>query len=460
MIQNLCRRKRGRNPSVGCLIEALESRRFLNAVTVELPAGGSVLFYATDGTLSRIRFSNCSGSITFEGNNLQNTGTTSRPVILGNISSIGEISVTNATSISAVQVITHSPTEIPFDGPFTADSELKTVDFHVFDLEGDLQGPGISNLFLGSATGATLQVPGEIGTLKVGSASNSTFQIGQGVETFTCGNFATSEFDAMTVGRINATGTWSGNLNIAGNGGTGEVLNSGTFGNVTGGTWNVGGNAWAIGAHSFALGWTGNFGGYISSLKTGADFSGNLTASYIGTASIGGNLNDASIHLTASYSPSTYDLNKMTIGSSAVNSSVWGPGSFNSIHMTYDVGAKFVAGISDINNFNFLGDATQYTSLNAGINSFSNICHAKYNFSDSFVAGGYLGVINAGMVQSSNGGSPFGVNSGSKIQAEIVVLPEGTVGMHINVKDLNATSSVPVTDPGDFRTIIDGTNVM
>ena len=447
--------------SVGSLIEALESRRLFNAITVEIPSGSGVLFRAADGSLSRIKFSNCNGSVTFDGDNIQNTGTFSTPVIQGNISSIGQISVTNATSISAVQVITHSPTEIPFDGPFTADSEIKTVDFHVFNLEGDLEGPGISNLFLGSATGATLQVPGAIGTLKVANVSNSSFQVGQGVEFFACGNFSGSTFDAATVGKMDVTGTWSGNLDIAGNGGSGDALGSAMMGNVTDGAWNVNGNAWSIGAHSFGQNWAGSFGGYIRSLATAGDFSGNLTASYIGTASIGRNLSNADIHLTAGYSSSIFDINKLSIGNSAVGSSVWGPGSFNAIHMTYDVGSTFVAGVASLADFNVLGGASQYASLSAGINNFSDICHTNHNFVDSFVGGGRLGFVNAGMVQSSNGGSPFGVNSGSTIEAEVVVLPGATgIGVHINVKNLNDTSTVPVTNPGDFGTIVDGANVM
>lgn len=128
--------------------------------------------------------------------------------------------------------------------------------------------------------------------------------------------------------------------------------------------------------------------------------------------------------------------------------------------MTYDVGSTFAAGIGDINTFNFAGDAGQYTSLSAGINSFSDICHTKGNYFESFVAGGYLGRINAGMVESSSSGIPFGINSGSTIEAETVVLPDGTASMHINVKNLNDTSSVPVTSPGDFETVINGVNVM
>src|SRR5580765_378498 len=108
--------RRGRLISSVCRIEMLEPRQLFNSVSVTLDAlqGKSrrVLFNGPTGTPSYMQAFTCNITLTFEGNNLQqSSGSLGVPTVDGNITRISTIDVLDSSSAAAITL--HSKENIP-----------------------------------------------------------------------------------------------------------------------------------------------------------------------------------------------------------------------------------------------------------------------------------------------------------------------------------------------------------
>jgi hypothetical protein len=453
------------------LIESLESRLLFD-VTVQIPAGQSVVFSAPDGTLCNLQFSNCAGSVTFTGNNLsQGSALNGTITLTGTTTTVTSIDVSNATTASSVTLRAKTPNQIPL-GTFHSDGPLKNVTLKQMTLEGDLDAPGIAMLNLGSMQNAHLQYAGFMGsqpfTLIAGNVTDSTITSADPFKSVTLGSFLSS-----TPGTANSTGSsvltspglWmlkvNGNmtadLNLTGTGGAyaddtlGRAFVSG---DVTAGHWNVQGNSWYIGAHSFGSQWSGVNAGYVTSFKTAQDFSGNWTVGSVTSATIGRNMTGANVHFTYDYSPTSYSFKNWTIGNSYQLSYMYGPGNFGNFKSQF-MGNGYV--LSGVTTPSFdLNAPTVFSSPDARFDSMTIHCHSTMiNFADSYAAAPNFGNLNLGMVQTPNGGIPFGIRAKNVIKQLKMNFKNHSINMTnvvnaTSIQDALTAAGISASDAQDF----------
>jgi hypothetical protein len=453
-----------------CSVESLEPRRLLAGITVSVPAGGSVVFSAPDGTLCNLHFGGCSGSVTFEGTNLEQSSALNGTIVVkGDTTTVSGIAVNNSTIGSSVVLRAKTPEKIPL-GSFTATGPIKMVTLEQMTLEGELDAPGISMLNLGSMQNANVQFAGFTGaqpfSITAGAVTDSTIKSNEPFKSIIFASYTattpgtptttgSSVITAPSIDLFHVTGNSTGDLNLIG-GTFAQTLGKAMIGgNVSAGYWNINGNTAFAGANSFGGNWSGFMAGYCWGLRTTTDFSGSLTVGSVNTASIGRNMFDANVHFTY------YGLNfkNWNVGNSISASYVYGLGSYGSLKSQFMSGSSFLAGVGS--SFNFTG-ANQFVTPTASFDSINIHCHTKMlTFLDSYVGAPYVGIANLGMVNGSNFGTPFGVRTNKgikqfKLNFNTKQISITNVQNASTVQLAEAAAGVTTQDAGDFTVFFGG----
>ena len=452
----------------GSQIERLESRWLLAGITVSVPAGGSVVFSAPDGTLCNLQFGGCSGSVTFQGTNLEQSSALNGTVVVkGDTTTVSGIAVNGSTIGSSVILRAKTPEKIPL-GKFTSTGPLKMVTLEQMTLVGELDAPGISMLNLGSMQNANVQFAGFTGaqpfTLTAGTVTDSMIHSNVPFKSINlASDLATTPGNATAPGSsiinvpaidlLHVTGNFTADLNLTG-GSFAQTLGKGMFGgNVSDGHWNVIGNTGYVGANSFGPNWSGVMAGYDWGLRTTTDFSGNLTVGSVTTASIGRNMFDANIHFTYS----GLDFKNWNVGNSIEASYVYGPGGYGSLKSQFMSGSSFLAGVGS--SYTFSG-TNEFVTPTASFDSVSIHCHLKMlTYIDSYLAAPSFGTVNLGTIQGQNSGIPFGVQTRQGIKQFTLNLNTGQFSLKnvtsaATVQQAEAAHGVTTQDEGNFTVFV------
>jgi hypothetical protein len=457
------------------MIECLESRVLFD-VTVQVSAGQSVVFSAPDGTLCNVQFTNCAGSVTFAGDVTQGSALNGTITVTGQTTTVSAINVTNATATSSVTLRAKTPNQIPL-GTFTSDGPLKAVTLKQMTLDGNLDAPGIAMLNLGGMQNANLQYAGFSGsqpfTFIAGNVTDSKITSADPFKAVTFGSFlSTTPGNATAPGSsiLTAPGLWmikvNGNmtadLNLTGVGsayGADTLGKAMISGDVSAGHWNVQGNTWYMGAHSFGSNWSGVNAGYVWGFKTAQDFSGNWTVGSVTSASIGRNMTGATVHFTYDFSPTTYNFKNWTVGNNLQLSYMYGPGNFGKFNSQFMSNSYLLSGVTTP-SFN-LNAPTVFAFPDAHFDSMNIHCHSTMiNYADSYAAAPTFGNLNIGMVQTPNGGIPFGIRVDKVIKQLKMNFKNHSINMTnvlnaTSIEDALTAAGVSQADAQDFATIFE-----
>ena len=282
-----------------------------------------------------------------------------------------------------------------------------------------LRGPidfaaGLGRLDVMRADNAAITVGGAHSSISIGNAIDSDLTAAGMIRQLRLGSWGrlTGESDVITapaIGTLQTSGDFAGDLRVTGAAGPRSLNSVRVRGAVRGGAWTVGG---AVG--SLALGrtespWAATFAGPVSSVRVASDLAGAITAGSVRSvraASVTG----ANITLTQPPAPGATSLGSLNAAGAISDTRIRSSGNIGTITAASVVNSSIFAGVVET-----AGEPVALpnspTAFNPGVSIRGvNVRNrAAPSFVASYIAAASLGRMNLGMVNTNNGGVPFGV---------------------------------------------------
>lgn len=216
---------------------------------------------------------------------------------------------------------------------------------------------------------------------------------------------------APSVGSLQSGGDFGGTLTLN-NPGNGDALgNARVNGSVTG-PWTVTGSTGSVSVGSTAASWLGNFGGSVRSLVVGGDLAGSLSAVNAGSLRVG-SMTGANIALTQPNVAGAIALRSLNARGAISGSNLRADaGEIGSVVAGSISNSTIYAGVAPGEGAG-LPDAPTDFIAPATIRSVTVRNRTGPSFVGSDIAAQTLGTMNLGVIQTANGGVPFGLAAGS-----------------------------------------------
>lgn len=458
-----------RDTHSACAVEELESRLLfaVTIATVTISPGASVSFIGPTGTLSNIQFKGCSGTVVFQGDDLeQGSLLNGTPIVKGHISQITEINVTGSSEPGKGKVVMRgSPANYIYLKGFLSNVALEQVQFQPMILQGKLDAPGIAMLNIGSFQNANVQVAGTTGmpetSIVATSATDSIFDIDPGVKSLRFGSFVatvpgnqtmagSSVFTTATLGSLRIGGDCSSDFNITGS------IGSANVGGALNGDWKVGGLTNSFSARSIEASYYGNFG-QLNTFNVSGTYSGYITANSIGHASMT-NMTNGNLWLTEPFSAGSWSLGTLR-ANDIENSVIMSYGNLGQISTMFTYSSYVAAGINPSYTFGqpLITSDFLYPSV---IKDYYSDCPMKnaMHFDNSYIGAYDLMNVHIGNIQTQNGGIPegFGATLIGKLKAGIKSGAINLANIHSEADVATALGAAGITsaDLGDLEFLL------
>lgn len=411
-------------------MEALESRTLLAADSISVFIGGAaakaVQFIDPDGTRAVIHMTGQgNATVNFSGTNLAQGPSPAGVLVSGSDVTLASIALTNTGLTSMLYVSTIGRNSVTLGG-ITADGVVNSIIAPNVVVTGDITTVGwVHDIELAGAQDGTISTgPAHINggfKVSIGSVSDESLTSDIRINELTAGQWinTTGAAESITAPQIltmRVKGEFAPDLSIPGIRGAQVSLQSFVAGAITGGTWNVNGKAHILNTGSIATGWSGTFNGAIDNLHVTHDATMNLTAEMIGSMTIGGALADSTVSLTQPLSSVAFDLNSLYVGGAINDSTLESEGSIRAFSAQSMTDSGLYVGLVNP----ALPATTSDFANTAEIRALVLRRSASASFADSNIAAYDVGTITLGTVQTSNGGTPFGV-AGHSIQSITLV---------------------------------------
>lgn len=407
------------SPVRGASIESLESRTLLAADSLPVLIGGAaakaVQFIDPNGTRAVLRMSGQgSATVNFSGTDLSQGPGQLAVNVSGSDVTVASVALTNTglTSMLYVSTVGRNPITI---GGITSDGVVNSIIAPNVILTGDMTTGGwVHDIQLAGAEDGTITLgPAHInGGLKasLGNVSDESLSSEVRINQFTATQWlnttgATETITAPQVLTMRVKDDFAPDLSIAGIRGAQVSLQTFTAGAITGGAWSVDGKAHILDCGSIAAGWSGTFDGTIDQFHVSHDATMNLVSEMVGNMSIAGALSDSTILLNQPLSSVAYDANSFYVGGAISDSTIESEGSIRSFSAQSMTGSGLYVGMVNP----ALPSTTSDFANTAEIRTLTLRRSVSASFSDSNIAAYDLITVNLGAVQTSNGGTPFGV---------------------------------------------------
>lgn len=416
-------------PAPRIRIEALESRMLLAADSISVFIGGAaakaVQFIDPNGTRAIMHMTGQgNATVTFSGTNLAQGPSPAGVLVSGSDITLASIALTNTGLTTMFYVSTIGRNSVTLGG-ITSDGVVNSIIAPGVVVTGDITTAGwVHDIELAGAQDGTISTgPAHInGGLKVsiGSVSDESLTSDIRINELTAGQWlnttgAAESITAPQVLTMRVKGAFAPDLSIPGIRGAQVSLQTFVAGALTGGTWNVNGKTHILSAGSIA-GWSGTFNGAIDSFHVTHNATMNLTAEMVGSMTIGGVLAGSTVSLTQPLSSVAFDLNSLYVGGAINDSTIESAGSIRAFSAQSLTTSGLYVGLVNP----ALPATTSDFANTAEIRTLVLRRSAGASFANSNIAAYDLGTVTLGAVQTSNGGTPFGV-AGHSIQSITLV---------------------------------------
>lgn len=213
-------------------------------------------------------------------------------------------------------------------------------------------------------------------------------------------------FSAPYVKSLTSFGSFTPGLQLNGDGARGLTLNHVFVLGVVSGTWNIAGAVAPLRIGGSTSDWSATFGN-LSKLTVTGNFQGSLTTATLPRLDVRKSMIDTILRLTAS---GTTDLARLSVGGVIAAALISAAGNIGQITAQSVSHSYFYAGLAPLTPGVTLPiDASGFESP-ASIASV--ILHPRGKipgFASTAVAANSIGKLSFGTIQTSNGGSPFGI---------------------------------------------------
>lgn len=411
-------------------IEALESRTLLAADSLSVFIGGAaakaVTFVDPNGTKAIVKMTGQgNATVTFSGTNLSQSPSPVGVAVSGTGVTLASIATTRTGLSTILHVTTVGRNPVTLGG-LTSDGVVNSILAPGVIVTGDITTAGwVHQLTLSGAQNGTISIGPThsngglnftAGTVTdeslVSSLRVDNLNVGQWLNT----TGAAESIQAPQALTIRSRGNFAPDLSIAGIRGAQVSLQTFAAGAITGGSLNVNGLVHSFNAGSIATGWTGTVNGTIDGFHVTHDASMDLTASTINNFAVLGALSDSMVSLTQPLSTVGFDMYSLYTGGGIINSTIESVGSIKGVSAQSMQNSNLFVGLTAP----ALPTTTSDFADTAEIRSVTLRHSASASFAGSNIAAYQLGVIVLGTVQTSNGGTPFGV-AGHSLQSITLV---------------------------------------
>ncbi len=343
------------------------------------------------------------------------TGTVS---VVGSDATAVDVIVNGTTDKSHLTVVSSAKEDTTLSS-LEINGSLASFDAPHVELQGDLTVTGtIGSLVIAGASGSgTLSIQGNssTGSFSLGSVSDLSVMSSEPINELLTTNWTnlsnTDVISAPMIHLLRSNAAFGAALTLTGGGAVLDAVRIG--GAITGGNWHINGSTGSIVAGSTALAWNANFSGAVQSLQIKGDGNGSITAPSIRSLLVGGNVTSASWDLTGAGTARDPNAVSIVVAGLFSSSELKSEGDLGSIHLSAISGSAIQAGVADTvtglatTPSDFVSQA-QIASL-----AVTGLRGQTYAFSDSTISAADIGKVLVERVQSSNGGTPFGISATS-----------------------------------------------
>lgn len=402
----------------------------------------SVSYTDADGSLVTATISGGTATLVFSGTNLTQTFKGGKVTVTGNNLAVERLELTATNSATKLGIAVKGGDGFAELDQIIGTHPLGALLAPFVDLGGDgirLAGDGlIGNLKLHDLRGgADVLLPGSGGksvTLNFANIhSGSDVTIGSPIGTVTArqwtdGTLSAPSITTLTISgasKLGLAGDFGVNLTLTGVAAKAVTLGAAKIaGSITGGTWTVHGVAGVVAARNASSGWTASFDGKVSALSVAGDFGGSFTAQAVQSVTVGGNMVNAHLTLTAAFDPAkpkTNALGTLITKGSITNTEIRSKASIGAITAASLSGSRIFAGVAATvgglpTSLSDFENAATIASVVIG----STKPSVDPRFSDSDVAASSIGKIQLVAIKTMNGGSSFGVAATSIAAATLI----------------------------------------
>lgn len=377
------------------------------SLNVTLGVGGAqtATFTDADGTVGTITIKGPgTATVGFSGTGLAQTARKGRITVTGANTAVATIAVTGTTAKTSVTISGKGGNKTVDVGGLTTDGALSSLSARAASLSGNLSiAGGAAKVDLGSATDSTIGLGGAangrqpaltFGTL-TGTSITSTAPIKSLSATAVASGQATGTISAPSVGSISTRNDFAGNLSLTG------------------------------GVKKFAV---------------GGNLAGNITAQTIPSLSVKGNVSGATVTVTQPFAGKGRSLGSVKVGGGINNSTFRVSGNVGSVSAQSLSASTIYAGVAD---------SVAATTLPAGVGDFASQAtiasvSVRASTAGSNIAAFNLGKLALGQVNTSNGGTLFGL-AGDKAAA---VTGSLSTGVRFSLKRLDGPADVTAQTQG------------
>lgn len=380
-------------------------------VTIGDGTQSTVNFTDADGTESSISLRGGTATVRFNGVGLAQAINGRVIDVTGTGVEVTSVDATGTSARSRLSITGNGGDDIVLVNGISANAPIGTVTARDATLRGTAAFAGtVRRLDLGRTVGATINIGGtpqdRPGTISVVSAEDTDITSGAPVGSLSLGGATNVDPEADTitapaVSRLTANGDYVGSLNV-GSLGTARIS-----GGVAAGTWNVG-DARSVSVTSTGPAWLGNFTGGVRSFRATGDLAGTLTAPSINQLRVG-SMTGANLTLTqAPGSGRTPALGRLTSTGAIANTNIRASHDLGTITAAAITGSTIYSGVNVPPGSLLPTSAADFVAP-ATIRGVNIRARTAAGFANSAIVASTLGRMNLGLVNSQNGGVPFGV---------------------------------------------------
>jgi hypothetical protein len=224
---------------------------------------------------------------------------------------------------------------------------------------------------------------------------------------WTSGDTESDVITAPAVGQLQSDGDFAGVLTLNG-GTTGSTLASARIKGAATGTWSVQGSVGNVSLGSTSAAWLGSFGGPIGAVAVAGDLAGTLNAASVRSLRAG-SLTGANITLVQPSAAGAVALGSLNAKGAISNTNIRAAGAdIGAVSALSIANSTLYAGVNPAEGAALPDAATDFVAP-ATIRTETVRNRAAASFVNSDIAARTLGRMNLGVINTANGGVPFGI---------------------------------------------------
>jgi hypothetical protein len=428
----------------------------------------SLSFTDAAGGLETISINSGTAQIFFSGTaSLTTSG--SKATVTGSALGLGSIQLSGTTRGSTLSIRGSAKTPATLGGISDA-SPLGGIVAPTVNITGDINLSSAGTLSLGSISNSSITIgagaPGRI-AITAGAVTNSTLSSAVPITSLRAASWTTTAADRITapsIASLQISGAFNPSLTLTAGGKTPALSSARITGAVSGGSWNVSGGVGTVSAGSIAGTWSGVLGAVRSLTIKAGGLSSALSATTIGTLSIGGDLTGTinttgavqTVHVTGGMSNSSIGvatvMGSLIVGGAVSGSTISTGGSVRSISVGSITGSAVSIGGAQVSpsgifTLNLAGASA------ASVGSSTLGSFRSGSFASTTVEVGSLSSASLGTITTDNSGTEFGIGT-KKLGSFAGVFANGALhaghGQLLNEEVLTAYFEQQGATLGDF----------